>query len=262
MSWSGLTWLQIFGLAIPVSTAAIFESENAHAASPEPELSITIVCVDIDSSTYQELQENLESVAQARNCQRGGLSRLELTGVFGTSEIRKLVISLVDARQANVYWFDQVKIRRDRGVDAPIGPWIISQSGSNFVAERGHLELYRGEAAPDLESIGIRAGIYLRRSWPGGGGVPGLHSGPGPDFVKVGPGHTIVIADRPVNWPDSIFLGADDEYKEQLRRRDAEVRTRRLMLIEVPPRIRAAHRSGQTISSPGYATRPRNAAGF
>jgi len=65
-----------------------------------------------------------------------------------------------------------MKIHRDHEVDAPTAPWLISRPGLNFAAERGSLELYRGETAPALESIGIRSGMKRRRSWHGGDGVP------------------------------------------------------------------------------------------
>ena len=181
--------------------------------------------------------------------------------MFGASEIHRLIISLVDARRAKVCWFDRAKIRRDRRVDVPISPWIISRSGSGFVEKQGSLEFSRGEAVPNREAIGIRGGMGRRRSWPGGGGVPGLHSGPGPDFVNVKPGETIVIAGRPANWPDSIYLGCDDECKERMRRQDTLQPTQRLMLLEVPPRACIVQRSGSTILPPGYATRPNDAAG-
>lgn len=159
MSRPELTRLRVLGFTISVCIAGLFELQNTNAQDRNAELSVTIVCVDIESSTYQEMQENLESVAQARNCQRGGLPRHELTGVFGTSEIRKLINSLVDAQKANVCWFHQAKIRSNRGIDVPTGPWTISRSGTNFVAWQGNIELYRGEAAPELESVGIRQGM-------------------------------------------------------------------------------------------------------
>lgn len=247
--------LQMLGFAISVFIAGIIEVQNANAQDRGHELSVTIVCVDIDSATYQEMQENLESVAQARKCQRGGLPRHELTGVFGISEIRKLVNSLVDAKKAKVCWFHEAKIRSDRGVGVPIGPWTISRSGTNFVAWQANIELYRGEAAPELESVGIRQGMPIRRSWPGGGGVPGLHGGPSPGFVDVRPGETIVIADRPSDWPERFPL-ASDEYKAQLRQQDALQQTRRLMLLEVPPQIRSVQRHSPPILSPGYVVSP------
>jgi len=251
--------LQVFGLAIFVATLGILESEKGFAQAPELELHITIVCVDINSATYEQLQIHLDSLAEARNCQRGGLSRHELTGVFETQEIRRMILSLVDAKQANVCWFDRAKIRCGRYVEVPNGPWVISRSGSDFVAMQGSLEIYRGNAERDLEAIGIRLGMSRRRSWPEGGGVPGLHSGPGSDFINVRPGETIVIADRDADWPDSIFLGADDEYKKKLCLQAESVPTRRLMLLEVPPRICPASRLVLPIASPGYAMRPKAA---
>lgn len=128
-----------------------------------------------------------------------------------------------------------------------------------LVAERSSLEIYRGEAEPDLEAIGIRQGMYSRRSWLEGG-VPGPHGGPGPDFVKVRPGETIVIADRPADRPDFALLPKFDPYLGSYVLSNAEPPlTRRLMLLEVPPRIWLPAQTTSAIASPGYAMRPKAA---
>lgn len=122
MSRAGFTRLQAFGLALSVLVVAFVKSQHATAQISESELNITLACIDIESSTYEQFQQNLDSLAKARNCQRGGLPRHELTGVFGTAEIRNAITSLVDERRATIYWFKEAKLRRGRGIDVPTGP--------------------------------------------------------------------------------------------------------------------------------------------
>lgn len=81
-----LKWLQVFGFPMSVFVAGFFGHQKANAQAADTGLSITIVCIDIDSLMYRQLQQTLDLSTKSRNCQRDGLKRHKLTGVYETDE--------------------------------------------------------------------------------------------------------------------------------------------------------------------------------